>query len=150
MTQFLCTKTAGSIKVLFGQKFRQELMQMKDGEYWLVLKRKGKRSSQQNRYMWGVVISMITSHLIHLGNDVNDEVVHEWLKLKFNPQYLYGENGEVLDTLPGSTADMNLEQMIAYLDKIIAWAWHQFKLHIPPPDEIQMAEIREMTQKNVA
>lgn len=103
----------------------------------MTIKRKGKRSEKQNRYYWGVVIRMLTAEFRRLGNDVDDRMVHETCTKKFAPVYIYGEGGEVLETVGSSTALMNRDEMIQYIDRIVFWCQEKLGLSIPAPTSIE-------------
>lgn len=100
------------------------------------IERKGsKRSSPQNRYYHGVVCKEITLRLRELGHTwINDDDVHELLKLKFNYEQVVSEHGEVLE-LPKSTATLTKTQFAEYVDKIRMWASDFLSIQIPGPNE---------------
>jgi hypothetical protein len=97
--------------------------------------RKGsKRSSPQNRYYWGVVIREITIRLRELGHQwLNDEDVHDMMKLKFNHEQIVSEEGEVLE-LPKSTTALTKTQFAEYVDNIRMWAVGFLGINIPDPN----------------
>lgn len=136
--QYLCEVKEGKMKVVFRKSFEQELKTLVDGDYILLLKRKGKRSDQQNKYYWGVLVAMITAELKRLGNNVDEEIVHEWLKVKFRPVYLHNDAGEVIDTIGGSTTGMNKDEMSEYIDRIIVWVQDNLNLSIPSPVNMEL------------
>jgi hypothetical protein len=98
--------------------------------------RKGsKRSSPQNRYYWGVVIREITIRLRELGHQwLNDEDVHDMMKLKFNHEQIVSEEGEVLE-LPKSTTALTKTQFAEYVDNIRMWAAGFLGIDIPDPNQ---------------
>lgn len=98
--------------------------------------RKGsKRSSPANRYYWGVVIREITIRLRELGHQwVNDEDVHDIMKLKFNYERIVSEDGEVLE-LPKSTTTLTKTQFAEYVDNIRMWAAGFLSINIPDPNQ---------------
>lgn len=139
----------GVLKHVLPEKLKAEIKQLKDGEYNIIIKRHGRRSSPQNRYLWGVVIAMITAHLKSYGNDVDEETVHEILKLKFNPHHIKDTEGTVIETVGGSTAEMSKWEMMEYLDKIIAWALNNLGLNIPPPTSYDLADMETEPKKEL-
>lgn len=96
-----------------------------------------KRSSPQNQYYWGVVIAAITQMFREMGNSVDDEDVHEFLKMRVGKlaQVFVTPDGEVVKGL-GSTKRLTTTEMEVYLEKCRAFA-AEFGTVIPLPNEIQ-------------
>lgn len=87
------------------------------------------RSSHQNRYYHGVIVSLIAEET---GNDPH--VVHEALKKKFLDKeiaYLGKEQIEV----PVSTTSLTTSQMEDYHTKCRIWAAEFLGIQIPLPHE---------------
>jgi hypothetical protein len=101
----------------------------------LIIKKKNRRSKNQNSLLWGIIYAEIVIALRELGNEVDAEWVHEWCKKEFNPIHVLGPGGEIIGTAGGSTTEMNKEEMSIYWDKIIRWAGEFLCLHIPMPNE---------------
>ena len=123
-------------KLIFANKkrFINELATFKNCAVDITIKKRNTRSTQQNRFYWGVVIAEINYRLIELGNDFEPETVHEFLKDKFNKVNMVGEGGELIDQLGGSTTEMNKEEFMVYVDKIIEWAASFLSITIPLPN----------------
>lgn len=87
------------------------------------------RSSQANRYYWGVVIPIIGEHLGY----TNDEM-HDALKFKF----LRTEADCTPADLPKirSSAALDVKEFGEYLENIITWAGSEFGVNIPAPNEV--------------
>lgn len=98
--------------------------------------RKGsKRSNPQNAYYWGICIKEITLRLRELGHTwINDEDVHEIMKLKFNYEHVVSEGGEVME-LPKSTTTLTKTQFSEYVEKIRLWASDFLNIQIPDPGQ---------------
>ena len=133
-------KQYGSIKdgklILANRKrFEEDLRGFKDCQVEIVIKKKNRRSLPQNRYYWGVVVKEIQLRMIDLGNEVDEETVHEFLKDKFNKVDVIGPGGEVIDMMGGSTTEMNKDDFSCYVDKIIRWAAAVLEIVIPLPNE---------------
>lgn len=124
----------GKLTLANRKRFEQDLTGFKDGAVEMVIKPKNRRSTQQNRYLWGVVYKEVEIRLKELGNDVNPEVVHEFLKGKFLKKALLGEGGELIDEVPGSTAELNKEDFSNYVEAIAKWAAEYLGLCIPAPN----------------
>lgn len=86
------------------------------------------RSSQSNRYYWGVVVPIIAEHLGYTSDEM-----HEALKYKF----LRLEAECAATDLPKirSTATLDVKEFGTYLENVITWAGSEFGLNIPSPNE---------------
>lgn len=107
----------------------------KDGRHEVIIKRIGKRSNNQNRYYWGVVVAMIKDRLIELGNDVNSMNVHDFLKDRFNSKEIFTSNGTVIGTVGDTTASISTTDFMNYLDKCKEFAATVLEIYIPDPNE---------------
>lgn len=127
---------SGILHVHNRQRLQEWARQHPNKNIVIKFERKGsKRSSPQNRYYHGVVIKEITLRLRELGHTwINDEDVHELMKLKFNYEQVVSEHGEVLE-LPKSTATLTKTQFAEYVDKIRMWAADFLSISIPGPNE---------------
>lgn len=96
-----------------------------------ISKPKKGRSSNQNRYYWGVLIET----LFELGWFFTPEEWHEFLKKTFNSK-LYVINGqEVL--VPQSTAKLSTADFEKYCERIRMWASAEADIYIPLPNEAE-------------
>lgn len=96
-------------------------------------RKRARRSDPQNRYYWGVVIKEISIRLRDLGHEwLEDNDVHDMMKLKFNTEQMVSEHGEVLD-LPKSTAGLTTTQFIEYTERVKKWAAEFLDIYIPDP-----------------
>lgn len=123
------------------QRFVEDLSGFKDGAVEITIKRKNQRSSPQNRYYFGVVVKEVELRLKELGNDFSPDLVHEFLKDKFNKVEIIGDGGEVIDFIGDSTTKMNKEQFSVYVDKIREWANDFLDINIPLPNETLLLEL---------
>lgn len=99
------------------------------------------RSSEQNRYYWGVVIRMVCEGFQSLGNPVNPdstedaELVHTYLKRRFlEPIRVADANGEVHD-LGHTTTQLTTSQMMDYIAQVQQFAVEFLNVIIPDPGE---------------
>lgn len=97
-------------------------------------KRGSKRSTQQNRYMWGVVVAEVRLGLLNIGYDMTAEEVHFFLKTKFNPVLIPSKDGEAIE-LPGTTTNLTKTQFAEYIEKIARWSAEYLGIRIPEPNE---------------
>lgn len=125
----------GKLTINNRKRLEEDMRQFKNGPVMISVKRKNKRSNPQNRYYWGVIVQEIKLRLIELGNEVDEETVHEFLKGKFNPVSAIDKDGVVIAELPGSTADLNKEEFSAFVELVIRWAAEILDLQIPYPNE---------------
>lgn len=99
----------------------------------IVRRKRAKRSDNQNRYYWGVIIPIIHSELVNLGHRLNSEEVHFFLKQKFNYKTVATKEGELIGEIPQSTATLNKLEFMEYVDKIIQWSAEILNVTIPQP-----------------
>ena len=99
------------------------------------------RSSEQNRYYWGVVVRMVCEGFQSLGNPVNPdnaediELTHEYLKRRFlQPIQVADVNGEVHD-LGHTTTNLSTSQMMDYIAQVQQFAVEFLNIVIPEPGE---------------
>ena len=93
----------------------------------ITVKRLGKqRSTEQNRYYFGVVISMLSDESGHSRDEM-----HSAMKLKFLSYYDQG----LLFTR--STTELTTKEMEAYIEDIKRFAMEFYNLYIPNPQEVE-------------
>ena len=99
-----------------------------------IRKHKSKRSNDQNRYYWGVVIPILADYF---GHD-NAEDMHHDLKEKFNPIESKLEPGKMIG---GTTTKMSTEEFFcgetSYVERICRWAAMEYEIYIPPPKKAE-------------
>ena len=104
-----------------------------DGQYMATIhKPRAKRSLNQNRYYWGVVIAHIVNYC---GQDAED--VHEYLAdLFLSENKDLKLNGVIrrVRTHP-TTTKLSTTQFNEYIDSVRSWAAWELDLRIPSPKE---------------
>jgi len=99
-----------------------------------IRKHSSKRTNEQNKYYWGVVIPILGDYF---GHD-NPEDMHEDLKQKFNPTESKIEAGKMIG---GTTTKLStIDFMVAedsYIERICRWASDEFQIYIPPPKRVE-------------
>jgi len=99
----------------------------------IIRKHRVKRSDKQNRYYWGVVISILSDHF---GYDL--EEMHEELKLMFNP---IQSKIDPTRTIGGSTTKMSTVEFFhdedSYVERICRWAATEHGIFVPPPEKVE-------------
>lgn len=99
-----------------------------------IRKHKEKRTNEQNRYYFGVVIPILADQF---GYD-NPEDIHADLKRLFNPIESKIMPGE---TIGGTTTTLSTVEFMAaddsYVERICRWAATEHGVFIPPPEKIE-------------
>ena len=99
-----------------------------------IRKHKSKRSNEQNRYYFGVVLPILADHF---GHD-NIEDMHEDMKLKFNPIESKIEPGK---TIGGTTTKLSTVDFFSaetsYVERICRWAATEYSIYVPPPKKAE-------------
>ena len=99
-----------------------------------IRKHKSKRSNEQNRYYFGVVLPILADYF---GHD-NTEDMHEDMKLKFNPIKSKIEPGK---TIGGTTTKLSTVDFFSaetsYVERICRWAATEYSIYIPPPKKAE-------------
>ena len=100
----------------------------------IIRKHKSKRTDEQNRYYWGVVIPILADYF---GHD-NPEDMHEDLKRKFNPVESKITPGKMIGgtTTKMSTVDFYSAET-SYVERICRWAAMEYSIYIPPPKKME-------------
>jgi len=96
----------------------------------IIRKHSSKRTNEQNKYYWGVVIPILADFF---GHD-NAEDMHEDLKLKFNPAKSKIDQNK---TIGGTTTKLSTVDFYSaedsYIERICRWAATEYQIFIPPP-----------------
>ena len=99
-------------------------------------KPKKTRTSQQNRYYWGVMLPIVQRCLKVSGHFMTINDTHELLKLKFLKEIVFIDEstGEVAERIK-STTELSTDQEIEYFGNIQDWTREYFNTEIPDPNE---------------
>lgn len=119
----------------------------KVGATHLTAKDYRKRSSNQNRYYWAVVVPMVAAGLQDLGFDdiEDDEDAHELLKELHLKKYIISRiTGDEIP-IAGSTRKLTILEMNEYIERIARWAAEYLSIVIPAPSQ-QYYELAEFTE----
>lgn len=125
---------AGRLEIRNRKHFAAALKRMRDGEVLVTVSRKrATRSTQANRYYWGVVVELLSEHTGYTPDEV-----HELLKSRFIPKKLavVDGNGEVKGefVIGGTTTSMNKLEFGEFCESIRRWAAEELGVVIPDPD----------------
>ena len=108
----------------YKDQFKGQMIQLDLNQY------KDTRSSNQNRYYWGVLVPVFADHF-----GMDNEEAHEALKWEHLRKKIKDRNGEERLTI-GSTASMKTYEFEIYLEKLRRWGAMEFGLNIPEPNEL--------------
>jgi len=121
----------GKLKLDAPQNYLVELSKLEGQRIELTIrKERHVRSLSQNKYYWGVIIEILSSHF---GYD--KEEMHEELKRKFNPK---PSKIDYDKTYGASTTKMSITEFGEYLEQIITWASVEYQIVIPSADGIEI------------
>ena len=101
-----------------------------------------KRSLQQNKYYWSVIVPCIQNGLYETqGEWITKEATHEFLKSNFNYKEIVNKNtGEVV-RIPLSTTECDTFNFKEYQDKIRTFADTFLDIIIPLPNEQSLIKL---------
>ena len=94
----------------------EAITSLPDGEY-LLTKRTKKRSTEQNSSYWLLRVQPITTWLKEQGNQVGEDDVHYWLKVKFLGYKIIEINSKQVKVLK-STKDLSTLDFAAFMNEI--------------------------------
>lgn len=100
-----------------------------------------KRSTQQNGYYHKIVVQSVYDALIESGYDkreLDHDVVHDFLRNKFNTHEIISEYGESIK-ITKSTTELSTSEFMTYIADIQRWAAEFLNINIADPN--QQAEI---------
>lgn len=97
---------------------------------------KQKRSLSQNRYYFGVIVSLVSQSTGYSKEEMHQELTKMFLGYERNGKYFVR-----------STKDLDKGEAEKYFDKCRHWAMEELNIHIPLPNEI--TEEMYMQLKNI-
>ncbi|MCK9220237.1 MAG: hypothetical protein M0P47_09340 [Bacteroidales bacterium] len=127
----------GILKIHGRDKFNEALHFLTDGRVIVkVEKLYKKRSQEENKYYWGVVINeFCRGYKDMTSEDITPETAHELLKQKCNGKDVpHPETGEIL-TVGRTTTELTTIQFIEYWDRCRDWIQDWFGIYVPAPNE---------------
>lgn len=136
--QFRAKQSNGVFSISNREFFDRYLKTLDDGNYSITIeKAKKKRSLNQNRYYFGVVLPILLFNFREIGfNELqNIEQVHDILKVKFLVEKISNDNGEFLERIK-STTELSTVQFMDYIAEVQMWASQEFNIIIPDPNEV--------------
>lgn len=97
---------------------------------------KKKRSTQQNRFYYGIVIPIVQNCLKEAGHIMTNESTHDLIKLKFLKETLFVNEttGEVIERIK-STTELSTSQFMDLLAEINNFTFEYFGVSLPSPND---------------
>lgn len=136
--EYSCVVTGGRIPVEVSKAVATALRNIEGKRVIVSLREhKRKRSNNQNRYYWGVVIPLVLEMFTDAGNDTTAEEVHEFLK-----EYVGGSTFVRLLVTPDlkrrsvvrSSTTLTTDEWESFMEMVRAWA-ATMGCQIPLPNE---------------
>ncbi len=118
------------------EKLGEYLAGLPDGDYEILVRRKVKgRSKNQNDYMWGVVLQLLSDHTGHSPDEM-----HEAMKKMFNPIRIEIQTKKGLEFISTgkTTTGLSTIKMEEYLSQVRQWASEYLGVFIPLPNEVDI------------
>lgn len=100
------------------------------------------RSLPQNRYYFGILIPQVIDALVDNGIDrseLDTNLVHDMLKMKFLKKELVSEHGEVIEYVQ-QTSKLTTEEFSIYIDDIVRWCAETLSYVVYLPNEQAMMD----------
>lgn len=121
----------GTLKLADRTAFTRAMRRMRPGKVVIVVQHPtAGRTSQANRYYWGVVLALISEH-----TGYEQDELHEYFKKRFNPRTVSLADGE--EVVGGSTSKMDTAAFYEYVERIRRFAVTDLDgLVIPEPGEV--------------
>ena len=97
---------------------------------------KKKRSTQQNRFYYGIILPIVQNCLKEAGHIMTNESTHDLIKLKFLKETLFvnEDTGEVIERIK-STTELSTSQFMDLLAEINNFTFEYFGVNLPSPND---------------
>lgn len=132
----------GQLKIVNRKGFDQDMKTFAGQRLILRVKKYRKsRSTKQNSYYWGAVISYVEDGLVNMGFDrhlLSSENIHHMLRDKFLKEDIgvsEGNHAGEFVTMVRSTTDLSTTEFMDYIADIQKWAAEFLNIVIPSPGE---------------
>ena len=90
-----------------------------------ITRSKAKRSLPQNKYYWGVIITLFSQQTGYTSNEAHQELAKIHLK--------YQKDGK---EFVKSTTELTTFEFEEYTEKCRLFMWHELNIHVPLPNEL--------------
>lgn len=98
-------------------------------------KKRSKRSNQQNKYYWCVVVPLVKQGLTELGHLIDLERTHEFIKGEFNYKEIVNEKTGEVKRLPNSTTELTKTEFSDMIEQVKIWSAEWCGIYIPDAGE---------------
>lgn len=123
--------------VIFNRSVMKQQLRLLEGKNVEIIIREkfDKRTIQQNKYYWAVVIKKIHLAIYETTGDYHKpEDIHQFLRQRFNSKCVVNsDTGESIE-IPKSTTDLDIIDFIIYIDKCKMFALEFLNLDIDKGD----------------
>lgn len=108
-----------------------------DGRYLFKIERKDKRSTQQNRYLHGVMLPIIRDALRDAGwNNIKTiEDAKDYVKIKFLKYDVVNEKTGEVSEMYRNTSALTKLQFMELVQDVQIWLMEFFNIDLPEPGE---------------
>jgi len=127
----------GKLHISYRDMFLEMLSRFPDCRIRITIEKLyNKRSTPQNAYYWGVVISeFCQAYYDTTGEFITSEEAHEILKRECNFKELVNEDTGAILRVPQSTVGLSTVNFEIFLEKCRRWVEEWFGRRIPLPNE---------------
>lgn len=124
-------------KIVNMHEMRDVFNKLSDGQFLISIKNISKRSIQQNRYYWSVVVPAVRKGLYEAGYDevkTNNDA-HEVIKhIHLRKRIVSKQTGDVID-IAGSSTELSTPAFNDFIESICRWSAEFLGVVIPSPNE---------------
>lgn len=124
----------GKLRVYNREKMNEWIKPLKGMVSIRVQKPKKQRSSQENRYYWGVPIKLLSEHTGFFPEEMHMAMRQKFLKEE--RVVTLEDETEVTIEVARSTTSLSTSEMEDYLARIRQFAATELNLQIPEPNEV--------------
>lgn len=130
------TIESGKLRILKRQEFEKAVKNAPDCEVKItVSKLYDKRSNQQNKYYWGVIIDLFRKGWEESqGEKISMEQAHEILKHECNYSEIVNPTTGAVIRTGNTTTELNTKDYEEYLTRCRNFIWEWFNIIVPLPD----------------
>jgi predicted ATPase len=134
--------TDGELKIYRRKEFLRSLA-MLAGRVEVIIRRVyRKRSTPQNAYYWGVIVSIARECISEAWQDqIEHDQAHEILKQQCNAQEVASPVSVEVITVSGSTQQLTTVEAAEYYERCRRWIMDFFGVDVPLPNEQTKMEL---------
>ena len=127
----------GKVYIWKIKEFWASLKEMRDGDFVVTAEASyNKRSTQQNRYYWGVLVpAFCIAAYETTGDRWSKEMAHDTLKSRFLvSEFVNEETGEILNIV-NTTTQLGTQEFNEYIENCRNFVLEWFGSYVPSPNE---------------